>query len=110
MNSSQTVTELLSLTPHIQEFPEGRLIYVIAEKQSNTGMFNNSRLLVFNGKTQMIGYTETIPKSIPVATIDDLKGIKKESPIKDVTINKKKDKVKTLEIKCKKYNYKNKSN
>lgn len=83
---------------------------MIADKQSDSGMFNNSRLLVFNGKTKTIGYTEVIPKTTLVERIDDIKGIKKEAPIEHVVISIKKDKPKALEIKCKKFIYKNKTN
>ena len=106
----KTVQDILSEAPHVQDFPDGKLIYVVADKESNTGMFNNERLLVFNSKDKTIGYSNVIPKKIPVSSIEEIRYIKKKAPVADVEITKRKDKLKCLEIKCKEFSYRNAKN
>lgn len=54
----KTVTQILREGPYLQDLPEGRLILAIAEKESATSLFNNDRLLIFNGRDKVIGYAK----------------------------------------------------
>lgn len=51
--------------------PDGKVVYSMCEKESNSGLFNNERFLMLNCKESQLLYFDSIPKmDIPVTSVD----------------------------------------
>ena len=53
--------------------PQGKVVYSLVEKESNSGMFNNERFLMLNCRDSQLLYFDSIPNTpIPVESLNDL--------------------------------------
>lgn len=79
----------------IEKLPFGKLIYSYTEKENNTGFSKNSRLLLMDTISGMIGYyNEAEIPTIPIGSYENLqkKPMKKKAPISSMSYLKLKDK------------------
>ena len=100
------VHQILAEGPRVEQLLEGKLAYILADKESVSGMFNNRRFIVLNGKDLTLGYSNVVPMELPIGGFVNVKHMKKRANLEDVLIQRSKHKLKAIEIICQKFKYK----
>lgn len=74
--------------------PEGKIVYSMVEKESNSGLFNNERFLVLNCRDGVLCYHDYIPNTpIPIERISDVPACKPKNSVafKDIKYERPKE-------------------
>jgi hypothetical protein len=88
------IEKMVRADAKVDILPEGKVVYSLCEKESNSGLFNNERFLILNCKESQLFYFDSIPKMpIPVTNLNDIPKPKPKNSVafKDVKFERPKE-------------------
>lgn len=100
LTNAKEIEKKLRESVQVEELAGGRLVYGLTDKKSDSGLMSNKRLVVIDEAKKIIGYSEEVPKELPVKDASKIK-IKADSDIRTCQVKILKDEPKQINIACK---------